>query len=126
MYGVPDDLDLSGFVDARLDEISLGASVIQFGFQPSGADDQLDALRLSVEGRWELTDATGSVIDHSMPNAEREAFFLYRLLGQNVVATSVDAPSSIALRFDGGEVLRVFDDSDSYESFSIQPGDIFI
>jgi len=43
-----------------------------------------------------------------------------------VAGTEVDAPRSFALRFAGGEELRVFDDSDQFESFSIQPGDIFV
>jgi hypothetical protein len=30
------------------------------------------------------------------------------------------------LRFDNGYTLRVFDHSTQYESFSIQPGDIYV
>jgi hypothetical protein len=43
-----------------------------------------------------------------------------------VVDTEVSAPRWFALRFNGGEVLRVFDDSEQFESFSIQPGSIIV
>ena len=42
------------------------------------------------------------------------------------VGTEIDQPRSFALKFEGGDVLRVFDNSEQYESFSIQPGDIFV
>lgn len=39
---------------------------------------------------------------------------------------AVHAPDWFELRFEGGLAPRVFDDSEQYESFSIQPGDIFV
>jgi hypothetical protein len=36
------------------------------------------------------------------------------------------APAWFALTFEGGEVLRIFDDPAKYEPFSIQPGNLFI
>jgi hypothetical protein len=43
-----------------------------------------------------------------------------------VAASEVSAPAWFALRFEGGEVLRVFDDSPQYESFQIEPGGIIV
>ncbi len=126
MYGVPGDLDLSRFVGARLDEIGLGEFIVQFRFQAADTPGQQGSLLVGVEGKWELRDDTGVVIDQSQPNADREAYRVHRLLGQTVVATAVDAPESFALHFDGSEQLHVFDDSEHYESFSIHPGDIFV
>jgi hypothetical protein len=48
------------------------------------------------------------------------------LLGQLVVSSQIDPPRSFSLRFGNGLVLRVFDNSPQYESFSIQPGDIHV
>jgi hypothetical protein len=47
-------------------------------------------------------------------------------LGDIVDSGVVDPPRSFTLRFASGNRLIVFDDSEEYESFSIQPGDIFV
>jgi hypothetical protein len=47
-------------------------------------------------------------------------------LGQKVVGVRVQAPDWFELHFANGVVLRILDDSRQYESFSIQPGDIFV
>ena len=126
MYGVPRDLDLSRFVGATLIQLCLGEFQVSFHFQTAGGGGSEGMLDVSVVGRWELRDEADRIVDSAGPNSEREAYRLHRLLGHAVVGTEVDAPRSFALRFAGGEELRVFDDSDKYESFSIQPGDIFV
>jgi hypothetical protein len=68
----------------------------------------------------------GEIGDRSVPNDDRDAYRLHRLLGSQVIGTQVGAPRSFALCFANGDELGVFDDSDQYESFSIQPGDVFI
>jgi hypothetical protein len=47
-------------------------------------------------------------------------------LGQLVIGSQIDPPRSFSLWFANGLVLRVFDSSRQYESFSIQPGDIYV
>jgi hypothetical protein len=118
MYGVPADLDLSFLHGALLIQICLGQDQVQFHFHPVGS--------ISVEGTWELLDAAGMWMDGRTNGGERPPCRSDRLLGARVVGTEVCAPSWFALRFEGGEVLRVFDDSKQYESFSIQPGNIFV
>jgi hypothetical protein len=118
MYGVPADLDLSFLHGALLIQVCLGQHQVQFHFHPIGS--------VSVEGGWELRDAAGVWIDGTVDGAERPPCRSDRLLGQRVVGTEVSAPRWFALRFNGGEVLRVFDDSEQFESFSIQPGNIFV
>ena len=126
MYGVPRDLDLSRFVGPKLIQVCLGEFQVQFHFQAAGSVGSDGMLHIGVERHWELRDESGRIVDRAEPNSEREAYRLHRLLGRAVVRTAVDAPRSFALRFASGEELRVFDDSDQYESFSIQPGDIFV
>ena len=118
MYGVPADLDLSRFKDAVLIQLCIGEGQVQFRFHPVGT--------ISVEGKWELRDAAGSLIDGMKPNAERDALYIHVLLGKSVDGFSLDAPRSFSLRSESGYVLTIFDDSQEYESFSIQPGDIFV
>jgi hypothetical protein len=118
MYGVPADLDLSIFQRALLIQVSIGEFQIQLHFQPTGC--------ISVEGKWELTDSTGKLIDTAKPNEERDGFRLHVLLGKTVEHSFVNAPRSFSLQFESGYMLTIFDDSREYESFSIQPGDIFV
>lgn len=125
VYGVPHNLDLSRFVGATLLQVCLGEFQVQFHFQAAGNVGSEGMLHIGVERHWELRDESGRLVDRTGPNSEREAYRLHRLLGRAVTGTEVNAPRSFALRFVSGEELRVFDDSDQYESFSIQPGDIF-
>jgi hypothetical protein len=115
MYGVLESLDLSEFAARRLTQIAVGEFQVQFLFHPEGS--------ISVEGAWELRDEDGALVDHSLPNEQRSEYRLHRLLGQQVVRWEIDPPMSFSLTFANGLVLRVFDDSEQYESFAIQPGD---
>ncbi len=118
MYGVPADLNLEFLHEAELIQVCLGLRQLQFHFHPAGS--------ISVEGAWELQDAAGVVIDGSRDVPDRPPYQLHRLLGHRVVRYEVSAPKWFALWFEGGEVLRVFDDSPLYESFQIEPGGIIV
>jgi hypothetical protein len=117
MYGVPANLDLTFLHNALLIQVCLSQTQVQFHFSPVGS--------VSVEGGWELLDHAGDCIDrqHDWP---RPPFQLHRLLGQRVVDSEVSAPEWFCLRFESGEALKVFDDSTQFESFSIQPGNIYV
>ena len=118
MHGVPANLDLSIFRRAVLTQVGIGEFQIQFHLHPAGL--------ISVEGNWELLDSAGTIIDRAKPNEGRDVFRLHVPLGKTVERSSVDAPRSFSLGFESGYMLTVFDDSREYESFSIQPGDIFV
>lgn len=118
VYGVPADLDLRFLHGAELIQVRLGAHQVQFHFHPDGS--------ICVEGGWELLDRDGVQIDHNCEEAARPPYQLHRLLAHRIVTSEVCAPEWFALRFDGGEVLRILDDSDQYESFQIEPGDIIV
>ena len=119
MHGVPADLDLSKFKAATLIQIAIGEHQVQFHFHPK--------CSISVEGKWELRDSSGSLVDEARDtNAERDAYRLHVILGKTVGSFSVSAPRSFSLHFESGHALTVFDDSKQYESFSIQPGDIYV
>ena len=118
MRGVPEDLDLSIFADKTLTLVGIGEFEVSFHFHPDGL--------LAVQGDWELVGEDGSVIDRSIPNEERVELRVHRLLGELVIGSQIDPPRSFSLRFANGLVLRVFDNSPQYESFSIQPGDIYV
>ena len=127
MYGVPANLPLALFDKATLIQVCLGETQLQFHFQNAGhVGPGSTGPSISVEGGWELRDGSGETVDRRESNAAREAYRVHRLLGKQVVGTEMDPPRSFALKFEGGHVLRIFDDSEEYESFSIQPGNIFV
>lgn len=120
MYGVPADLDLSAFVGAVLQRIDLGQFILHFWF---AADPE---RMISVEGDWELRAPDGVLLDHQMELATREAYRVHALLGQSVTGYVVSPPTSFVFEFENGHTLRIVDSSREYESFSIQPGDIYV
>jgi len=129
MYGVPEDLDLSRFTDALFTAVCLGEFQVQFHFQQNASKLHQNAS-ISVMGKWDLHDSAGLLIDEMQIRAEsiskREGFYAHCLLGSTVVGFRIHPPESFTLQFSSGYTLTVFDDSHQYESFSIQPGDIYI
>jgi len=113
MHGVPKDLPLEGFVGDALTQICIGQNEIIFRFSEAGS--------ITAEGRWELTDAAGRLIDQSSEHAERSSYKIHVLLGSPVKSFVVEAPVWFSLSFDSGSTLKVFDDSHVYESFSVEP-----
>jgi hypothetical protein len=111
MHGVPPDLDLAFLDSAELTYVGIGVHQIQLSFHPTGA--------IGIEGGWELLAADGSKIDGLMPVPRSVPYQLHLLLGQRVVRTKISAPAWFAIEFERGELLRVFDDSRQYESFSV-------
>ena len=77
-----------------------------------------------------MKDSAGALIEAGertdVSYSKRGTFHLQLLLGNNVESYSVHSPESFSLRFNSGHSLTFFDDSSKYESFSIQPGDIFV
>src|SRR5438874_2055711 len=118
MPEIPADLDLSFLRGAELIQVCLGMWQVQFHFVPTAS--------IVVEGEWELADEAGRVIDRSSDTVREQPFHLHLLLQRIILGVEVSAPLSLALRFTGGLVLRVFVRSDGSESFSIQPGNIFV
>ena len=124
MYGVSEDLNrhLHQFHGQRLVQLFIGAYQVQFRFDEAGRKP----ASVSAEGKWEVRDASGALVDESGPNEDREAYRVHRLLMLRVTGSRVRSPSWFELEFEQGYALRVYDDSEEYESFSIQPGDVFV
>ena len=122
MYGVPENLDLERFADFQLVMISLGPHRIRFHLQK----DVQNYAEISAEGKWQIRDEGGEILDEFVPNDQRECYRVHRLLMLSIVDWRLNAPDWFEIEFEEGYKLRVYDDSDEYESFSIQPGDIFV
>ncbi|MGL6074086.1 MAG: hypothetical protein ACRC8S_07995 [Fimbriiglobus sp.] len=117
MYGVPADLDLSFLIGAALYQVHLMPYQLNLVFDPDA--------RFFVEGDWELV-ADGVVVDRHQPWPRQEPYHWHRVLDRRVVGWSVSPPKSLAVEFEGGLVLRLYDSSEHYESFLIEPGCIVV
>jgi hypothetical protein len=118
MYGVPEDLDLSLFHGLSVNFVLFGPAQVDFSFWPDGL--------ISVQGRCQLLNGAGQVIDEWAEGETREVHRLHRLVGQEVVATRTGAPDWFTLHFANGLALRVLDDHPNYESVRIDPGNVVI
>ena len=118
MYGVPADLNLERLRGATLIQVAIAEFQIQFRFEPE--------TEIAVEGRWELRDRSGHIVDLAQRHAARDVYRVHQLLGRRVVGSQINPPESFTLEFDSGHRLQVFDSSDSFESFSIQPGGVIV
>jgi|APSaa5957512576_1039674.scaffolds.fasta_scaffold225922_1 hypothetical protein len=122
MYGVPAEIDLSPFSDTILEMVSLGQYQITLHFNSEAS--------ITIEGAWELADKNATIIDQSLNRdqqpSERESYKIHACIGQRVIKATAEPPRSILLNFENGYSLRIIDDSEQYESFHIQPGDIHI
>ncbi len=116
MYGVPTDLPLHSFVGSECSHIGLGQWQIQFHFIGSGG---IDVGNITIEGRWELREQSGEVIDRSQEPSERKSYCVHKIFGLPITHFVNDAPKSFTLFFRDGFSLTVYDDSEQYESFSL-------
>lgn len=118
MYGVPADLPLQRFVGDYLFSINLAGSTVHFNFNQRGT--------ITVDGRWELRDGAGTLIDCFCSLESREAYRVHVILNQDVIAYALDPPRSCALTFASGHRLTLYDDTPEYESFHIYPDEIHV
>ena len=117
MYGVPDDLPLQRFVGDAVVQICIGLDGVHFVFGRAGT--------IAVEGRWELIDGTGAVVDLHREHGQREAYRVHVILNEDVTRFDIDPPRSFSLVFASGHRLVVSDDA-GYEAFHIYPDGIHV
>ena len=115
---MPSNLDLKYFTGVECTQVCLGLHQVQIHFTK--------AVSIPIEGRWELRDSNGEMLDESKNPKQQECMRLHVIVGRIVVDTRIAAPKSIIIVFDNGLVLEVFGSSHEFESFQIQPGDIIV
>jgi hypothetical protein len=111
MYGVPADLPVNVFVGKELNQIGLGRFQIQFHCSGTGS--------IFVEGRWELRDSVGELVDRSTEHDRRQSYRVHSIIDVPIVGSEIDPPRSFTLAFESGHRLTVFDDTPQYSSFSV-------
>jgi hypothetical protein len=118
MNGVPEDLDLSGFSGLAVNMVCIDEAQVQIHFERDHF--------VGIEGAWELIDSSGQVVGGRVRGQSNPESKAELLLGRRVLGHTVSPPDWFELQFEDGIALRVYDDSQQYESFSIQPGHIFV
>jgi hypothetical protein len=118
MYGLkPTDIDrLSQLRGKEITQICIGPHDLQFNFHPKG--------NVSVWGRCELLNATGDVLDAWEDDTHSGVFRFPEILKVSVSEVAIDSPKSFVLKFANGLGLRLVDNSEQYESFSV--GDLYV
>ena len=113
MHGLnPTDIDaLRPLQGAEITQVCLGPYDIQFNFMPRG--------NVSVQGRCELLDSTGTILDVWQERTKPGPCRFIELFESPVQEVVIDSPRSFVLRFANSLVLRIVDSSDQYESFSV-------
>jgi hypothetical protein len=118
MHGLkPEDIQhLAHLRGRKLTLVSLGEYDLQFHFSPQAS--------VSVEGRCEMLDTSGEVLDVWNRGTRSAVLRFLDLLGGTVTEVVIDSPRSFKLTFDSTRQLRLVDNSDQYESFSV--GGMFV
>src|SRR3954451_21509823 len=94
MYGVPTELPVNAFVGREFNQICLGRFQIQFHASGTGS--------ISVEGRWELRDPSGTLVDAEQAHADRQSYRLHHIIDVPILRASVDPPRSFSIFFENG------------------------
>lgn len=127
MHGVPKDLDLKPFEGAILDYITLARYTMFLSFESAVGTETVASLL--VEGPWELLGPAGELLDEGHPGFqalnEHGPLRIHACVGRGVCGSTVNAPESFSLHFDGGLSIRV-SDHPGYEAFLIEPGGVCV
>lgn len=113
MYKLPKDFDASFFVGKSLDFLTFSQNSVAMVFSES--------VCITVESSLQHktgTEATDEPIQH-LPLHDSQ---LTQLLGRSVTQAFGQEDGTLTIIFDNGHVLNIFDDQESYESYSIMDG----
>jgi hypothetical protein len=87
---VPADLPLQRFVGSELNQIALGRFQTQLHFAGCGS--------IFIEGRWELHDPNGELVDRMQDHEARDCYRIHRVLDLPVARFEIETPASFTLR----------------------------
>jgi Family of unknown function (DUF6188) len=117
MHGLPEGLDLSFFVGKRLQKITFVEANIFFGFEGNVRITAMSSIQ-----HQQMSDAHCNRIGvkQSLPVNHST---LMSLLEKTVTEGHGDEEGTLSLTFNDGQVLRFFDDTPGYESYSFTDGE---
>jgi hypothetical protein len=121
MYGLPPNIDLSFLKGQTLVQVCFGehSVVLNFSAGTSGLP-----VSISVQSAVELSLPEGG--QHRWEDFRQGAGFLMALISNTVAAATGTTDGTVTLEFNEGGVLRLYDNSKHYESYSIRHGEKII
>lgn len=117
MYRIPADLDLNDILGSAIHFIGWGRYQMQFHFH--------SGRKIFVEGKIELY-RNNQVISTWNDQDQWSNLFIQDVLEIKVKNYLVESERVLAIDFENGYTLRLYDDSDQYESMQLEPGTIII
>jgi len=118
LFGVAEDIDLTGLVGKKLQRISVGVDRFELGFD--------DGWSLNIECAWRLEGSAGLIAEAERDTLLESVDHLKRLVGAVVEFAVPRPPDRIEIDLGGQGRLVLIDDSDLFESFSLEPIGIIV
>jgi hypothetical protein len=112
MHTFPPADELEFLIGAELQQIALDPWSLQFRFADGGS--------ITVEGRIEHVEESGSIYSHDCQKRVGKALYLHQLLQHPITAVSAE-PFCLSLIFASGAILRIFSELSQYECGQIFP-----
>ncbi len=109
MYGLPRDVDLAFFIGKTLLQVCIGAHDLILNFDGD--------VSVTVTSAVACRGSNASIEKYS--DFREAAYAVAALLNHSVISAEGDDAGTLAITFDGGEVLFIYDDSREYESYTI-------
>ncbi|HET7332011.1 hypothetical protein [Dyella sp.] len=116
MYRLKSTTDLSFLSDVCIEQLCVSAGALTIGGDNRVSIKIFASFAISTLGR-SYTRFNGSVED---------AMALLPLIGDCIREAKATVDGGMQVDFKSGAVLMVFDDSDQFESFTIEYGDLLI
>lgn len=111
MNRIPKDLDLSPLCGLEVIQVAIGHNEVILQFHPTGT--------ITLEGAWTLKDKEGGIVDQAMEHSQRDAWRIHKVIGRKILKFVIKDERRLDVHFEGF-VLEIEDDSDHYETFSIE------
>ena len=110
MYGLPHDIDLTFFRGKTLLQVCIGAHDLILNFDGD--------VNVTVTSSIGCVDSSGITQNYS--SFREAACAVANFLNQTAVFAEGNKLSTLILKFDGGGMLLIYDDSKDYESYTIK------
>ena len=115
MYGLKESLDLNFLINSEITQVALGKHDVQISFG--------ERVKICAQCKMTFERSTGAVdIDGEDGQSAGD---LSELLGEIVSAIKIPNGKELVLHFKSGNLLRIFDSSERYESFVVWNNGVF-
>ena len=109
MYGLPRDVDLSFLEGQMLLQVCLGANEVILHFD--------EEVSIAIESPFSIKDNGKKMDTHK--NVSEVASILVKFLHAKIKSVKGEENGTLTLYFDDGQILKIFDDSEQFESYTI-------